>query len=153
MTVVNGGREARKFKMLRIGDETGVSGTGHVLDGVIWHNGLVSICWRTSVEGSIHGWTSINLYPNYLVFYSLHVNSHPTNKTVIMFEGEGDANAYFRPINGETLCEVCERPFKEHPRDRQWLDNEGGFYLRRICTGDLISLETNGNKEAKAKKR
>ena len=139
MSVLNNAREARKFKMVRTNDETGVSGQGNVLDGIIWHSGLVTICWRTIVDGCKWGWSSITTFPNYLTFYTVHVKSHPTNGTVIIFEGEDDPDQYWKPRNGNETCDICGEHYDEHPRDRQWLD-DGSFYLRRLCTGELITI-------------
>jgi hypothetical protein len=35
----------RTFKLLRLQDETGVSGTGHVAEGIRWSDGSVSLRW------------------------------------------------------------------------------------------------------------
>ena len=46
----------KTFAMIRHADESGVSGTGRVLDGVVWHNGATTIMWRTDVEAGAHGY-------------------------------------------------------------------------------------------------
>ena len=38
--------ECSLFVLERDTDVSGVSGTGTVADGVVWPNGLVTICWR-----------------------------------------------------------------------------------------------------------
>jgi hypothetical protein len=42
----------RRFMMLRRVDETGVSGTGHIADGVVFHDGTVVVRWRTATPGT-----------------------------------------------------------------------------------------------------
>mgnify|MGYP007070612307 CR=1 FL=1 len=37
----------KKFYLYRKEDETGVSGTGIVAEGVIFHNGVCALCWRS----------------------------------------------------------------------------------------------------------
>jgi hypothetical protein len=37
---------SRRFVLERTEDVSGVSGVGTVADGVVWPNGLVTICWR-----------------------------------------------------------------------------------------------------------
>jgi hypothetical protein len=69
--------------LVRVADESGVSGTGRVLDGVVWHNGQVTICWRTDVEGSKHGHSSLGIYPSWEAFEFIHIKSHPANQTRI----------------------------------------------------------------------
>lgn len=59
-------RPPQRFKLMRKNDVSGVSGTGHVADGVVFHDGTTVIYWRTdnasvgvykSIESllSIHG--------------------------------------------------------------------------------------------------
>lgn len=40
----------RLFALVRDEDETGVSGTGHVADGVQFANGKCVVCWRTATS-------------------------------------------------------------------------------------------------------
>jgi hypothetical protein len=70
--------EPRLFTMIRRHDERGVSGTGRVLDGVVFHNGKVVICWRTEEK---HGYTSVGVYDTWEAFTFVHIDSHPTNGT------------------------------------------------------------------------
>lgn len=42
----------RRFMMLRQVDETGVSGTGHIADGVVFEDGTVVVRWRTATPGT-----------------------------------------------------------------------------------------------------
>lgn len=42
----------RRFMMLRRSDATGISGVGHVADGVEFDDGSVAIRWRTAVRSS-----------------------------------------------------------------------------------------------------
>lgn len=39
----------RRFKLIRRHDVTGVSGEGHVADGVQWPDGTCALRWRTQV--------------------------------------------------------------------------------------------------------
>jgi hypothetical protein len=36
----------RRFKLIRSEDETGISGTGHIADGVLFGNGRVVLSWK-----------------------------------------------------------------------------------------------------------
>lgn len=74
--------EPRLFSMVRNADESGVSGTGRVLDGVLWPDGTVVVRWRTATpsDGGFDSWTH---------FHSVHVCAHPTNETELPFaDGE-----------------------------------------------------------------
>ncbi len=77
--------EPRLFTVIRNGDESGVSGTGRVIDGVLFHNGLCVIAWRTDIDASKHGFTSLGVYLSWEAFMHVHINSHPTNRTEIVF--------------------------------------------------------------------
>lgn len=71
----------RLFSMVRQADESGVSGTGHVLDGVVWRNGKVTAAWDTAnAPGSICN------YDAYGDFKSIHVDAHPSNATILAFD-------------------------------------------------------------------
>jgi hypothetical protein len=70
--------EPRLFTMIRRHDGRGVSGTGSVFDGVVFHNGTVVICWRTEEQ---HGSTSVGVYDSWEALTSVHIDSHPTNET------------------------------------------------------------------------
>jgi len=74
--------EPKLFTLIRNKDESGVSGTGRVLDGVLWHTGQVTICWRTDKR---HGHSSLGIYPNWEAFQYIHIDSHPENDTEIIW--------------------------------------------------------------------
>lgn len=78
----------KTFTVIRLGDESGVSGTGRVLDGVVFHNGQVVICWRTDIEGSKHGASSLGIYNSWEDFKYIHIDSHPANMTQIVWDKE-----------------------------------------------------------------
>ena len=80
------GMPVRAFTMIRHSDESGISGTGRVLDGVVWHNGVTSVMWRTDVDASKHGYWSNGVYPSFEAFKFIHIDSHPTNKTEIVWD-------------------------------------------------------------------
>lgn len=65
--------------MIRHFDETGVSGTGVVLEGCIFDSGQVVVHWF----GGTAGCSSIGIYNSYDDFLNIHVRSHPSNKTQI----------------------------------------------------------------------
>lgn len=69
----------RKFTMSRSNDESGVSGTGTILEGTIFESGACAVSWLTSRS-------SIGIYNSYKDFIHIHVLSHPTNGTIIKFE-------------------------------------------------------------------
>jgi hypothetical protein len=71
----------RRFVMRREFDVSGVSGTGTVLEGVLFSTGVVVVHWLTPPpRGSISVWDSIEQ------FLDIHVRPHPGNRTVLRFD-------------------------------------------------------------------
>lgn len=65
----------RIFRVDRKNDESNVSGTGHVIDGVEFDDGTVVIRWRTDMA-------SIAIYKNFAEFKTIHIDSHPQNESM-----------------------------------------------------------------------
>ncbi len=78
---------SKKFAMIRVNDVGGVSGTGHILDGVEFSNGKVAVTWLG--KGSVQA-SSVSVWDNFDDFMSVHVHSHPGNETKIIWEDEPD---------------------------------------------------------------
>jgi len=68
----------RRFYLVRGADESGISGTGRVLDGVMFPDGTVVVHWRTPM------W-SVTFFPDFETFNTLHNLSHPENKTELVW--------------------------------------------------------------------
>ena len=73
--------EPRLFSLWRRADETGISGTGRVLDGVVFHNGKVVVCWRSDLNG---GHSSVVVYDTWEGFLAVHVLPHPLEQSRIV---------------------------------------------------------------------
>lgn len=74
--------EPKLFSLVRNQDESGISGTGRVLDGVLFHNGQVVICWRSDLNSN-GGVSSLGVYPSWEAFEKIHIKSHPENDTEV----------------------------------------------------------------------
>lgn len=74
--------EPRLFSLWRRADETGISGTGRVLDGVAFHSGKVVVCWRSDLSG---GHSSVVIYDTWEGFIAVHVSPHPPEQTELRF--------------------------------------------------------------------
>ncbi len=84
--------EPRLFTLVRRSDESGVSGTGRVLDGVVFHTGQVVVCWRGDVKATSEdedGYSSLAVYPSWEAFQHIHIDAHPSNETSVIFEKRG----------------------------------------------------------------
>lgn len=71
----------RCFTLRREQDVSGVSGTGVVLEGVVFSTGAVVIHWLTPPPRG-----SIALFDTLEQFLSIHVVPHPENRTVLTFD-------------------------------------------------------------------
>ena len=71
----------RRFTMSREHDASGVSGTGCVLEGVLFSTGVVVIHWLTPPPRG-----SISVFDSMDQFLSIHVAPHPGNHTSLVFE-------------------------------------------------------------------
>ena len=71
----------RTFTIYRTSDETGVSGDGIIIEGVVLATGQAIIHWLTPApRGSIAVFDSLD------DFTKIHINPHPGNRTIITFE-------------------------------------------------------------------
>lgn len=71
------------FILSRGRDESGVSGTGDVLEGVIFQNGTVVVHWLTPYQ-------SVTVFADFRTFLHVQVFSHPTNEARMTFwTGQG----------------------------------------------------------------
>lgn len=78
----------RLFTLIRNIDPSGISGTGRVLDGVIFHTGQVVTCWRTDVNSKgtdIEGYSTLGIYPSFDAFLYVHVKPHPPGASEVIF--------------------------------------------------------------------
>jgi hypothetical protein len=74
----------RTFEMVREGDETGVSGTGKVLEGCIYSDGTCVVRWVTDNSPR-----STQIWESLASFIAIHITPHPDNKTKLVFsDGE-----------------------------------------------------------------
>jgi len=65
------GKPMRRFWLKRIKDETGISRTGRVLEGVITQSGRVFVEWRPPHK-------TIGIYDSIEQFNTIHVDCHPS---------------------------------------------------------------------------
>jgi hypothetical protein len=80
-----GPSEPRLFYLVRHVDQSGVSGTGRVLDGVVFHTGQVVVCWRSDIRADAPGYSSIAIYNTWEAFLHVHVRPHQPGATEIYF--------------------------------------------------------------------
>lgn len=71
------------FIMHRTRDETGVSGTGKVVEGIVFSNGQCAVTWESAFP-------SVNVHPSFRAFKAAHIDPHPDNGTEIEWLLGGD---------------------------------------------------------------
>jgi len=71
-------RGIETFTVCRQQDESGVSGTGVVIEGVQYATGQVVLHWLTPFPKG-----SISIFESLAEFKKVHINPHPDNKTII----------------------------------------------------------------------
>jgi|ERR1035437_6083808 hypothetical protein len=95
----------RTFEMYRTEDETGISGSGKVLEGTIFSDGECIIRWISAISPG----HSTAIFDSFGSFLSIHVSPHPDNKSEIRFnDGEVYANA--EKIEEQTVVEPAPKP-------------------------------------------
>ncbi|HMC53004.1 MAG TPA: hypothetical protein VKI64_09610 [Acidimicrobiales bacterium] len=82
----------RRFIMERARDASGVSGTGIVLEGVLFSTGVVVVHWLTPPPRG-----SISVFDSIEQFLSIHVAPHPGNQAVVTFE-DGEELSHERAV-------------------------------------------------------
>lgn len=170
----DGGKPPRRFYMRRIEDQTGVSRTGRVLEGVLWQNGEVTVQWRPphSTSGFYHSMDEFNL---------IHVDCHPSCNEVVWLDppgfhcfacGAGGNDSYFCAMCGSGSRDYIERDGKhcrkcgtEDVRDfynfcahcgvKQPLSTKYAFaihdamYRAKLSEDDVVRLISENSKEEK----
>jgi hypothetical protein len=68
-----------RFFLKRLRDETGISATGRVGEGVLWQNGQVTFQWRPPMS-------TITVYKDFETFLGVHVRCHPSCNKVVVFD-------------------------------------------------------------------
>lgn len=91
----------RTFEVFRPNDTTGVSGTGLVVEGVIFSDGTCVTRW---VAESSPG-RSTSIWDSFGAFSAIHIAPHPDNKTKTVFD---DGEVFQHTEKVETTPEVKE---------------------------------------------
>lgn len=69
-------KKVKVFTVNRQFDESGTSGTGHVITGFVLSDGKVIACWQGDHP-------SIAIHNSWNDFYKVHIGDHPTNESII----------------------------------------------------------------------
>lgn len=56
------------------------------MDGIIFHNGQVVVCWRSDLNEMKSEASSLGIYPSWEAFQRIHIDPHPENQTEVIFK-------------------------------------------------------------------
>jgi len=107
-------KSPRMFHIIRNSDESGVSGTGRVLDGVLFPNGKVVVQWRTDLDPLKAGFSSMTIFDSFTAFETIHISSHPTNKTEVIWEDELLEETIDELEKNKRLLNETRKKFREY---------------------------------------
>jgi hypothetical protein len=68
--------EPQPFTVIRHADESGISGTGPVADGIVFPSGRCSVEWRGATP-------CVQVWPSFDAFKAIHIDAHPDNNTEV----------------------------------------------------------------------
>jgi hypothetical protein len=111
--------EPKMFHIIRHGDESGVSGTGRVLDGVVWPNGWVNIYWRTDLDPVKRGKASVTFYESFDAFEQIHITSHPTNETEVIWDDVELAAVQEELDKTKTTLKETRKKFRDYKSEHE----------------------------------
>jgi hypothetical protein len=72
-------RPMRRFYLSRLEDETGISATGRVLEGVLTQTGKVIVEWRPPHS-------TITIFNSLEEFKAIHVDAHPSHNEIVWLD-------------------------------------------------------------------
>lgn len=112
----------RRFNLNRIEDETGISGTGIVAEGVVFANGKAALSWRTS-----H--TSVAVYDSMFALEAIHGHGGRTRIEWVDANDGPVLDADGRVIEaGATVIAATGEPDKLRV-ERVWNDDSGEGWI------------------------
>lgn len=97
--------EPAVFELHRLDDFSGISGTGHVLDGVVFPGGKTVIRWRSDKP-------STAIFDTFRQFEKVHVAQHGKSKIVWIkgFDGAGFMVRYLHAVANELNQKFSKAP-------------------------------------------
>lgn len=119
----------RIFKLWRVVDETGISGTGLIAEGALFSDGTCALRWLTKHH-------STALYENLATLVAIHGHGGKTQVRFPALTAEALRDAVdYGALGGKCLscCLYCHHPLLDH-----WGDNCGGCMSGR-CDCTLLS--------------
>ena len=89
-------RGITSFTVYRQEDETGISGEGVVIEGVIMATGQCVVHWLYPPPRG-----GIAIFDSMSDFVKVHIEPHPANRTIVTYQ-DGHKDVYGTPPNEET---------------------------------------------------
>jgi hypothetical protein len=81
-------KNPKTFHMIRHSDESGISGTGRILNGVVFPDGITVIRWCSNNPEAKN---STAIHDSFEAFKFLHIDCHPNNETEVVWHQKPDS--------------------------------------------------------------
>lgn len=95
----------RTFEVFRVEDETGISGSGKVLEGCVFSDGECVVRWVAETSPG----HSTSIFPSFGSFMSIHVSPHSENKTRTVFS-DGEVFEHTEKVSERKVEESAPKP-------------------------------------------
>src|ERR1017187_4125807 len=96
---------ARVFEVYRTEDETGISGSGKIIEGVVFSDGECIIRWVTATSPG----HSTSSFDSFGLFMAIHIAPHADNKTKTIFS-DGEVFIHTEKVEEQTPVEPLKKP-------------------------------------------
>ena len=129
------------FRLIRKKDESGVSGTGLVLEGSVFGDGTTVVRWCT--ENAEHSTTVFGIEDGksgWERFLEIHVQSHHNNVEIQFQRGRQQWSWQQRPDPEEARQKICERVMKTLREYLEILGEEDIYGYDRESVESVINL-------------
>lgn len=100
-------KKLKVFTIIRQADESGISGTGHVVTGMVFSNGLTNLNWLGEKSSN-------TTFDSWEAFLEIHIQAHPSNDTIINeLELETSKEGEIIVLEKD-FCAICYEPIYPH---------------------------------------
>lgn len=116
--------QIQAFDLERVNDESGQSGTGIVLSGIIFSDGKVVVRWNTETA-------STTVFDSWEDFESIHISTHPGNETKVHYYqlNKGDTQDFAKSVVEPGRKVIADYKKIEHNFAKQLED----IYLMKLA--------------------
>jgi hypothetical protein len=122
----------RLFQLIREADVSGVSGTGHIADGVVWSDGTVTVQW-------LGDWPTTQDHPKGISSVE-HIHGHGGATWIEWVDQDSVRDhldtAAFEIVRELVCCEDGPPPGSPHHHDICWWGNAARLIVEEVASGE-----------------